>query len=239
MNINKDLMTLIDEVQDEILMNGMIIVWGEQEEVIEENVFSNGKLVTLIDYMKILVNNDIKTFMNMEMNLHLDDDLILPVKINDFLKMGIQMYGLKYDGTISYKLFRMFQKRLCEIFGTDKNSFEYIDSEDNVPNTDEDLEVAYESFNELNKLYIDLCKMVDNGYYEPSAIYTFGDDDERLNDSYFIVNAEDEVPLKGLKAICLNEMQMELFKEKIYDLYDDIEEEFEESVELEKIKKLF
>lgn len=219
MNIKKELMTLVDEVQDEILMNGMEVCMGGHW-FTDERAYSNGKLLTLKDYMKILVNNDIKTFMNIEINVQIDDDFKLPVKINNFLRMGIQQYGLKYDRSISYKLFRMFQKRMAEIFSTEE--FDLIESEEDVP-TEMD-EKTYNSLNELNRLYIDLCRMADNGYWEEWAIFATKDD-ERLNKEFFIKDGK-EMGIDGIKAICKNEMQIELFENKVLDMYQDLCDEF-------------
>lgn len=221
MNINKELKELVDNIQEEILMNGMEVCMGGHW-FTDERAFSNGKVITLKDYMRILVNNDIKTFMNIEINIQIDDDLKLPVKINNFLKMGIQQYGLKYDRTISYKLFRMFQKRMVDVFTTDE--FDILDSWDDVPTVMD--EKSYNSLNELNRLFIDLCMMM-YGYWDAEdccQIYAVKGE-ERLEDGFFIRNGE-EMGIEGIHAVCKNEMQIELFESKVCEIYEDLYDEF-------------
>ena len=64
------------------------------------------------------------------------------------LKISIQQYGLKYDRTISYKLFRIFQKRMIDVFTTDE--FDILDSWDDVPTVMD--ENAYNSLSEDEKI---------------------------------------------------------------------------------------
>lgn len=226
MNINKELRELVDNIQEEILMNGMEVCMGGHW-FTDERAFSNGKVITLKDYMRILVNNDIKTFMNIEINIQIDDDLKLPVRINDMLKISIQQYGLKYDRTISYKLFRMFQKRMIDVFTTDE--FDILDSWDDVPTVMD--EKSYNSLNELNRLFIDLCMMI-YGNWEPEDCYKLYavKGDECLEDGFFIRDGE-EMGIAGIKAICKNEMQIELFETKVCEIYEDLYDEFFEDEE--------
>lgn len=226
LNVNEVLQECVDEVIVDTLENGMVISYSNLEErrILHEDtierVFLNGELVTLYDFMKILVNHDIKSLMSMEIRETDDNEKEVRYTVDLGFRFICQEFGLKYDNTTIRKIFRMFQRRMSELFISD--DFEVVEREEDIPTTEEEMDNVYDSLNEINKMYVDLCDITDTDWDELS-LFTVKDWDRQTND--IEVYAEG---IKGMMGICLHEIQVELFEELATNMYYNIMEEFEE-----------
>lgn len=223
LNVNEVLQECVDEVIVDTLENGMVISYSNLEErrILHEDtierVFLNGKLVTLYDFMKILVNHDIKSLMSMEIRETDDNEKEVRYTVDLGFRMICQQFGLKYDNTTIRKIFRMFQRRMSELFISD--DFEVVEREEDIPTTEEEMDNVYDSLNEINKMYVDLCDITDTDWDELN-FFTVKDWDRETND--IEVYAEG---IKGMMGICLHEIQVELFEELVMNIYDGLTEE--------------
>lgn len=223
LNVNEVLKECVNDIVDYVLENGIVIVYSDNEkrkilhEEVIERTFLNGKLVTLYDFMKILVNHDIRSLMSMEVKEVDDDEEEFRFTVDLGFRMICQQFELKYDNTMIRKIFRMFQRRMSEVFISD--DFEVVEREEDIPTTEEEMDNVYDSLNEINKMYLDLCYIVDTGWDELS-FFTVKDWDRQTND--IEVKAEG---FDGVTGICLNEIQIEIFEERVADIYDELMEE--------------
>lgn len=224
-SVNEMLQVCVNDIVDYVLENGIVIVYSDNkkrkilhEEVIERT-FLNGELVTLYDFMKILVNHDIKRLMSIEVKEVDDDEEEVRFTVDLGFRVICQQFGLKYDNTMIRKIFRMFQRRMSELFISD--NFEVVEREEDIPTTEEEMDNVYDSLNEINKMYLDLCDITDTDWDELN-FFTVKDWDRQTND--IEVKAEG---FEGVTGICLNEIQIEIFEERVTDIYDELIEEFE------------
>lgn len=224
-SVNEMLQECVNDIVDYVLENGIVIVYSDNKkrkilhEDIIERTFLNGELVTLYDFMKILVNHDIKRLMSMEVKEVDDDEEEVRFTVDLGFRVICQQFGLKYDNTMIRKIFRMFQRRMSELFISD--NFEVVEREEDIPTTEEEMDNVYDSLNEINKMYLDLCDITDTDWDELN-FFTVKDWDRQTND--IEVKAEG---FEGVTGICLNEIQIEIFEERVTDIYDELIEEFE------------
>lgn len=224
-SVNEMLQECVNDIVDYVLENGIVIVYSDNKkrkilhEDIIERTFLNGELVTLYDFMKILVNHDIKRLMSMEVKEVDDDEEEVRFTVDLGFRVICQQFGLKYDNTMIRKIFRMFQRRMSELFISD--NFEVVEREEDIPTTEEEMDNVYDSLNEINKMYLDLCDITDTDWDELN-FFTVKDWDRQTND--IEVKAEG---FEGVTGICLNEIQIEIFEERVADIYDELIEEFE------------
>lgn len=222
-SVNEMLQVCVNDIVDYVLENGIVIVYSDNKkrkilhEDVIERTFLNGELVTLYDFMKILVNHDIKSLMSMEVKEVDDDEEEVRFTVDLGFRVICQQFGLKYDNTIIRKIFRMFQRRMSELFISD--SFEVVEREEDIPTTEEEMDNVYDSLNEINKMYLDLCDITDTDWDELN-FFTVKDWDRQTND--IEVKAEG---FDGVTGICLNEIQIEIFEERVMDIYDELIEE--------------
>lgn len=222
-SVNEMLQVCVNDIVDYVLENGIVIVYSDNKkrkilhEDTIERTFLNGELVTLYDFMKILVNHDIKSLMSMEVKEVDDDEEEVRFTVDLGFRVICQQFGLKYDNTIIRKIFRMFQRRMSELFISD--SFEVVEREEDIPTTEEEMDNVYDSLNEINKMYLDLCDIVDTDWDELN-FFTVKDWDRQTND--IEVKAEG---FEGITGICLNEIQIEIFEERVMDIYDELMED--------------
>lgn len=225
LNVNEVLQECVDEVIVDTLENGMVISYSNLEERkiihedIIERVFLNGKLVTFYDFMKILVNNDIRSLMSMEVREKDDDGNEVRYIVDWGFRFICQELGLKYDNATIRKIFRMFQRRMSEWFISD--DFEVVEREEDIPTTEEEMDNVYDSLNEINKMYIDLCDITDTEW-DGLNFFTVKDWERETND--IEVYAEG---IRGMMGLCLHELQATLFEELATNMYYHITEEFE------------
>lgn len=222
-SVNEMLQECVNDIVDYVLENGIVIVYSDNKkrkilhEDIIERTFLNGELVTLYDFMKILVNHDIKRLMSMEVKEVDDDEEEVRFTVDLGFRVICQQFGLKYDNTMIRKIFRMFQRRMSELFISD--NFEVVEREEDIPTTEEEMDNVYDSLNEINKMYLDLCDITDTDWDELN-FFTVKDWDRQTND--IEVKAEG---FDGVTGICLNEIQIEIFEERVMDIYDELIEE--------------
>ena len=222
LNVNEVLQECVDEVIVDTLENGMVISFSNLEErrILHEDtierVFLNGELVTLYDFMKILVNHDIKSLMSMEIRETDDNEKEVRYTVELGFRFICQQFELKYDNTIIRKIFRMFQRRMSELFISD--DFEVVEREEDIPTTEEEMDNVYDSLNEINKMYVDLCDIVDTDWDELN-FFTVKDWERETND--IEVKAEG---INGMTGICLHEIQVELFEELVMSFYGKLEQ---------------
>lgn len=225
LSVNEVLQECVDEVIVDTLENGMVISYSNFEERkilhedIIEKVFLNGKIVTLYDFMKILVNNDIRSLMSMEIIETDDDEEEVRFTVDLGFRFICQQFGLKYDNTMIRKIFRMFQRRMSELFISD--DFEVVEREEDIPTTEEEMDKVYDSLNEINRMYVDLCDITDTDWDELN-FFTVKDWERETNDIEVYADG-----ISGMMGICLHEMQVEIFEERVVDIYNGLTEEFE------------
>lgn len=222
-SVNEMLQVCVNDIVDYVLENGIVIVYSDNKkrkilhEDVIERTFLNGELVTLYDFMKILVNHDIRSLMSMEVKEVDDDEEEVRFTVDLGFRVICQQFGLKYDNTMIRKIFRMFQRRMSELFISD--NFEVVEREEDIPTTEEEMDNVYDSLNEINKMYVDLCDITDTDWDELN-FFTVKDWDRQTND--IEVKAEG---FDGVTGICLNEIQIEIFEERVMDIYDELMEE--------------
>ena len=222
-SVNEMLQECVNDIVDYVLENGIVIVYSDNKkrkilhEDVIERTFLNGELVTLYDFMKILVNHDIRSLMSMKVKEVDDDEEEVRFTVDLGFRVICQQFGLKYDNTMIRKIFRMFQRRMSELFISD--NFEVVEREEDIPTTEEEMDNVYDSLNEINKMYLDLCDITDTDWDELN-FFTVKDWDRQTND--IEVKAEG---FEGVTGICLNEIQIEIFEERVTDIYDELIEE--------------
>lgn len=222
-SVNEMLQECVNDMVDYVLENGIVVVYSDNKkrkilhEDVIERTFLNGELVTLYDFMKILVNHDIRSLMSMEVKEVDEDEEEVRFTVDLGFRVICQQFGLKYDNTMIRKIFRMFQRRMSELFISD--NFEVVEREEDIPTTEEEMDNVYDSLNEINKMYLDLCDITDTDWDELN-FFTVKDWDRQTND--IEVKADG---FEGVTGICLNEIQIEIFEERVIDIYDELMEE--------------
>ena len=154
------------ELIEEVIING-----AKMDGEIYNGTFLDGKPLELEEFMNILVTNNIRRFLQIEMD---NDDKMTSYK--DMIKLACVAIGVKFSNAITMKVFRTCQKLMAENFiAPELQDVEVMPIYEDMNEVMED----FDKFSNINKLYVTLCKMT-NVEVESSAIYAFENDVESI-----------------------------------------------------------
>lgn len=225
--LDKLLREACSAVLHDILITGLELIEKNydtnEEQVIEtmELAFLNDELLEIEDFMKILATNNIKTFLEIKVDVFEGIDGINNIKtIKYIMKYLCNNLGIKFTTTFAFKFFRQIQFLMYEKFQSPDPEQSPI-----IP-TYEQMMADIENLNTINRHYIKLCQIL-NVKPEPEAIY---EDSEAIAEEIRELNKDKD--FNGIIQLTNgNYMQINAYFESLEELS---EEEFKELFKVAK-----
>lgn len=159
------------ELVEEVIING-----AKMDGEVYNGAYLDGKPLDLEEFMNILATNNIRQFLQIEM----DNDVEM-TSYKDMIKLACVVMGVKFSNATIMKAFRTCQKMIAENFIAPKlQEVEVMPIYEDMNEVMED----FDKFSSINKLYVTLCKMT-NVEVNSRAIYRFKDDVEGVECTNF------------------------------------------------------